>query len=155
MAVTMQNRESFMQHLRNELEGKLSRMEITSRQAQGHWEEAQRKMHDEYDYYSGSRHTYNLGPESFTNAKQRVARPAPAPAPPPFDPNTIESLNVDIETLTGLWLAKFGTKWVKDADLGENAEPFWFHAFKRLRLHSRFESYSDWSKLKETPNVTV
>ena len=148
MAILTSQRQ--LDDLSRELRHRVEHREISVEEADHIWKRAQ--YAGDYGIGRYPREDFFADPLSMS---RRVNVQPKAPAPPPFDPNTIESLNVDIETLTGLWAAKHGSKWVKDSELGEGAEAFWHHAFKRLRLHQKFEQYADWSKLKEVPNGTV
>lgn len=126
--------------LRQRLDAAVQDMRPQQREAQQIWDRTlheSRLQGDPYAYY----------PKQASG----VFKPVKMAAPAVFDPNKIEALNVDLEALAGLWSAKYGTTWVRDKDFTEGAavEAFWFHAFKRLRLNSRFESYDAWSKLKE------
>lgn len=81
-------------------------------------------------------------------------QPMPKAAVPTFDPNKVASLTMELTELEVAWAARFARCWIKESDF-ENPEStseeqrFWHHAFKRLRMHSKFESYNAWSRLKE------
>lgn len=151
MAMNIVPHSRQLDDLSSELRHRVDRCEISVEEANLIWKRAQ------YDseHGLGGRYSHvDLTADPFGVGRRVTAQPAT----PPFDPNTVESLNVDLETLAGIWVAKYGTKWVKDAVFaaaGGEVDVFWYHAFARLRQHNKFESYANWSKLKEVPNGYV
>lgn len=141
-----------MHKLRNQLEEAVRTMRLNPNEAEQIWRKAEQEAH--YGYTTNRVWADEGGPEEMI---RRITQSKPIPTPAAFDPNTVESLNIDLDTLTGIWVAKYGSTWVKDTTFAEGAEieAFWHHAFKRLRLHQKFEHYADWSKLKEVPNGYV
>ena len=64
----------------------------------------------------------------------------------PIDPNTLPALAMELEALVDLFVARFGTAWVKvDTDITNDI--FWRIGYNRLHEVRKLENFNTWIRI--------